>query len=666
MEKLKMVVRISIFSFLLTASILLSSCATQHSEITLVKFDKSQITMGEFEKAYAKNSGGFENAKNDTLAQLENFLNLYSNFKMKLMDASVRGYEKDIDLQSELLDYKKKVGVTYLLEKYLVEPAIKDLYEKRKYELRCSHIMIRPDTLGDEGAKKLATEIITKINNGESFDVLAEKYSDDQFSKKSGGDIYYITAGMLIPEFEDAAYETKVGGIYPAPVKTRFGYHVIKVTEKQERVPQIRASHVLVDFFDDEGKPDTALAIARIDSIKQLLKEGKNFADVVERFSKDTGSKKNGGDLNYFERRMMIKEFDEAAFNLQVNEISDVVKTNYGFHIIKLTEKKPYPSFEEDKENLKKIYKQFRYNTELEIFSANLKKKYNYKLNESAVNFIAQNGDSVRIGTEYWEVEWRNQIKDTELFSFTGLSITVDSLFYSLKTVSDFNNKFLTKDVVNQIVQKKSDEYALELEALNLDKINPEFASLMDDYKHGIFIFKLQDEEVWGKIALDSARLFAHYEKNKSKYNWTERISYQEIFVRNDSVANDLYKQLKDGADFTTLVEKHTERYGMKEKLGMYDLVDVNSNPLAKKVNELTRSGQFTEPFPNSGGFVILRLVQKDNARTKTFEEAKAEVSGSFQEEESKRLENAYVDYLKKLYKPEVFKSELTKAFKGE
>jgi parvulin-like peptidyl-prolyl isomerase len=113
---------------------------------------------------------------------------------MKLMDASVRGYEKDADLQSELLDYKKKVGVTYLLEKYLVEPAIKNLYEKRKYELRCSHIMIRPDTLGDEGAKKLATEIIEKINKGESFDELAEKYSDDQFSKKSGGDIYYITA----------------------------------------------------------------------------------------------------------------------------------------------------------------------------------------------------------------------------------------------------------------------------------------------------------------------------------------------------------------------------------------------------------------------------------------------------------------------------------------
>jgi len=244
--------------------------------------------------------------------------------------------------------------------------------------------------------------------------------------------------------------------------------------------------------------------------------------------------------------------------------------------------------------------------------------------------------------------------------------MSVDSLFYSLKTVGDFNNKFLTKDVVYQIVQKKSDEYALELEALNLDKINPEFASLMDDYKHGIFIFKLQDDEVWGKIELDSVRLLAHYEKNKGKYNWTDRVSYQEIFVRNDSVANAIYKQLNNGEDFTVLVEKYTERYGMKEKLGMYDLVDVNSNPLAKKVNELAKSGDYTEPFPNSGGFVILRLVQKDNARIKTFEEAKAEVSGSFQEEESKRLENAYIDYLKNVYKPEIFKSELTKAFKGE
>lgn len=661
-----MIRRISFFSLIATVALLLSSCATQHSDLTLVQFDKNKITLGEFEQAYAKNVGGYNNAKEDSIAQYQNFLNLYTNFRMKLMDANVRGYENDSELKEELLDYKKKVGVTYLLEKYLVEPSTKDLYEKRRYELRCSHIMIRPDTLGDEGAQKFTQELINRINAGESFETLAEKYSDDQFSKKAGGDIYYITAGMLIPEFEDAAYETKVGGIYPSPVKTRFGYHIIKVTEKQPRVPQIRASHILIDFFDDEGKPDTAFAEARMDTVKKLLAGGADFADVATKYSKDTGSKKNGGDLNYFERRMMIKEFDEAAFNLEVNQISDIVRTNYGFHIIKLTEKKPYPSYDEDKENLKKIYKQFRYTNELEQFTSNLKKKFNFLLNDQTVDFIAERGDSVRIGAEYWETNWRDEVKDKSIYSINGVSVSVDSLFNLFKTSSDFNNKFLTKDVVNQIVKKRSDEHALELEALNLDKVNTDFANLMDDYKHGIFIFKLQDEEVWGKIELDSVRLSAHYEKNKSKYNWPDRVSYQEIFVRMDTLANHLHKQLIGGADFTELVEKYTERYGMKEKLGIYDLTDVNSTPLSKRANELVNVGDFTEAFPNSGGYVILRLIKKDAARTKTFEEAKAEVSGSFQEEESKRLESAYVESLKRLYKPQVYSEQLLKAFKSE
>lgn len=658
--------RASIYSFLIITALLLSSCATQHSEITLVKFDHSKFTLGEFEKAYSKNSGGIDNAKDDSLVQYENFLNLYTNFKMKLMDAAVRGYDKDSELQTELLDYKKKVGSTFLLEKQLVEPSLKDLYEKRKYELKCSHIMIRPDTIGEERAKNLADELLDRINKGESFEDLAAQYSDDTFSKNNGGDIYYITAGMLIPEFEDAAYDTKVGGVHAKSVKTRFGYHLIKVTEKQLRVPQIRASHILVDFMNENGEPDTTYAIATIDSVKKLLAEGKDFAEVAELYSKDTGSKRIGGDLNYFERRMMIKEFDEAAFKLNVNEMSDVVKTNYGFHIIKVTEKKPYPKFDEDKENLRKIYKQFRYNIELEIFTSDLLKKYNYSFNENTVNFLAENGDTVRISTEYWDAQWRDQIKDADLFSFGQEKITVDELFTELKSSNEFGNKFLTRDAVNEIIKKQSGEKVLELAALDLDKTNADFASLMEDYKNGIFIFKLQDEEVWGKIQMDSVKLFEHYNRTKDKYTWNDRISYQEIFVRDETLANSLYNQLQNGAQFDTLVANYAERPGMKEKFGYSDFVEVGSNQLAVKAAELNQLGDFSEPFANNGGFVIIKLVAKDAARIKTFDEAKAEVSGSFQEEESKRLENEYINYLKNIYKPKMFKNELVKAFKAD
>jgi len=163
---------------------------------------------------------------------------------MKLRDAQVRAYDQDSNLMNELKDYQRQVGVSYILEKKINEPGIKQLYDRRKEEFRVSHIMIRPDTLGDEGARNKAQAILDSIKNGHIFENMAIKHSDDKFSGINGGDIYYITAGLLPYEFEDPMYTLKAGEVYPDVVKTRFGYHLIKVTERQHRFPKIQASHI--------------------------------------------------------------------------------------------------------------------------------------------------------------------------------------------------------------------------------------------------------------------------------------------------------------------------------------------------------------------------------------------------------------------------------------
>ncbi len=345
-----------IIPLIILVSLIISSCAPKHSDIVVAKFDDEQIKMNEFEKMYEKNAGSLERAKQDSLSQLKNFLDLYVNFKMKLRDAYVRGYDTAPDLNQELQDYKKKVGVSYILEKQIVEPGEQQLYDRRKNELRVSHIMIRPDSTGETAARKLAQSILDSIKHGASFSEMAKKYSVDNYSKFIGGDIYYITAGLLPPSFEDASYATPVDSVYPDVVQTRYGFHIIKVTDRRERIPQIRASHILVNFNGPDGKPDTAYAKAKIDSVMQKLKNGEDFGKLAEQYSDDTGSKKKGGDLGFFSRRMMVKQFDEAAFNLKPGELSDVVESNFGFHIIKLTEQKPYPSFDEDKEEIEKIF----------------------------------------------------------------------------------------------------------------------------------------------------------------------------------------------------------------------------------------------------------------------------------------------------------------------
>ncbi len=647
------------FLFTAIVSFLFISCSPENSKIVIAEFNNDKITMEEFEKAYSKNVGGLEAALKDSFDNFKNFAELYTNFKMKLDDAKVRGYQNDPALNEELLDYKKKVGSSYILEKYLVEPNIKDMYEKRKTEIRASHLMIRVDSTGEAAAAKYSQSLLDSIKNGKSFEEMVSKYSQDQFSKPKGGDIFYFTAGQLPYEFEDACYKTPKDSVHPEVVKTRFGYHIIKVTDVKPRVPKIKASHILITYMNADGVPDTTAAELTMDSVIAEIKAGKDFGEVAKRFSDDTGTKDKGGDLGFFERRMMVQEFDETAFSLEVGQVSDVVRTNFGLHIIKVTEKESYPTFEADRENLKNLLKRTRYNALYAELIDSYKKEYNYKINESAIQQMIGYNDSTVIGGE---MKGANEIGNNTVFSFADHIETVNSFYSRIKSDTEFSGKKFQADVLNKGVIKYSEQLLLEEKALSLDKTDTQFADLMKDYQNGIFIFKLQEEEVWNKVIVDSSKLHDFYQKNIQNYSWPDRVAYTEIYSKKDSVIKSYYNLLKNGENFDVLAA-NTERTQVKDKKGQYALQEVGSTEFSKIVNNLN-IGEYTEPVPNPGGFSILRLDFKAPARLKTFEEAKAEVSGAFQEYESKRLENEYLDSLKRKYSPIIYYDELRNAFK--
>ena len=652
-----------VISVIAISVLLINACSTKVSDELVAKFGDSQITLGEFENAYAKNVGSWEKASKDSLSDYKNFLDLYVKFKMKLRDAEVRGYPQDSSLMNELTDYQKQVGVSYIKEKKIIEPGIHQLYDRRKEELRVSHIMIRPDSSGEEAAKKLAQTILDSIKNGSSFEEMAKKYSADKFSAPVGGDIYFVTAGLLPVDFEDAMYATPEDSVYPEVVHTRYGYHLIKVTKRQPRIPKIKASHILVDYFNENNKPDTAQAKARIDSIAAMLKAGGNFEELAAKYSDDTSTKDKGGDLGFFERRQMVKEFDEKAFSMKVGEISEPIKTNFGFHIIKMTDKMEYPTFADDEQKLKETFQKQRFQIAYEALVDSLRKKYNYVLNDDVVDLIIENSDSARFGMDYKNLD---VIKGKVLFSYDGKNESADEFIKTANESGSFTGKAIfQKPELMKAIDKISEDLLLDEEALNLPKEDPEFAALMDDYKNGIFIFKLQEEEVWNKIKYDSAAVYNYWEKNKEDYKLPERVAFSEIFSTKDSLINKYYQLIKDGADFDSLAALYTERPGKKKDKGRYDLQDVEFSDFTRQANKIEKIGEYTEPVPFSGGYSIFKLNDRQPARLKTFDEAKAEVSSKFQEMQSKKLEDDYISSLEKRYKPVIYYETLSDAFKS-
>lgn len=650
----------SLRTYLLILFIQIIAFTNINSQV-VAEFGKYDITLDEFEQAYAKNVGGWDRAAEQDISEYKKFLDLYVNFKMKLRDAKVRGYDEDPELMNELKDYQEQVGVSYILEKWIIEPGVRELYDRRTEEFRTSHIMIRPDTLGDEGARMKAQAILDSIKNGASFEVMAMQYSDDKFSAVNGGDIYFITAGLLPYEFEDPMYTLNEGEFYGEVVKTRFGYHLIKVTIRQHRYPKIKASHILISFHNSDGQIDSTAAKNRADSVYNQLMAGASFEAMVELYSEDPSSKEKGGDLGYFERRMMVKEFDEVAFNMEVGQISEPVKSNFGYHIIMLTDKMDTQPYDSEYESLKTIFNKQRYTHELNVLIDSLKKKYDFKIDQASLDYFIESSDSLRFGMVHPKYE---EISAKTLFSYAGKNVEVGEFL----ELANSNSKITAKpmDNVDEVIKAIDiliEDMLLEEEAMNLSNTDPEFAQLMNDYKDGIFIFKLQEEEVWSKVKIDSANVYNYWNENKDKYTWPERISFSEIFSTKDSLIQVYYDMLEGGAAFDSLAGSYTERSAKRKDNGYYGLQTVDFNDTYKEANKIPEVGQYTVPFSFSGGFVILRLEKREAARLKTFEEAKAEVSGEYQEMLSKKLENDYIESLDKRYKPELNYDELEYAF---
>lgn len=651
--------------FLLPILLLVASCAPEYSKIVVAEFADNKILMDEFEKAYSKNSGGYESAKQDSVENFQKFLDLYVNYKMKLRDAVVRGYTNDSEMQKEYTDYKINVGSTLFTEKEFYEPNLKALYDRRKYEFKVAHIFLLPDSImTEEKIKELGNDIISKANSGEDWNKLVNEYTKDAYTKEKGGVVGYVTAGQILStELEEAVYKAPVGTVSSEIIRSSFGFHIIKVINKQPRKNSLKASHILTAFKDSTENVDSAAAYQKILEVQKQLQAGADFAELAKKYSDDKYSGQNGGELGVFGRGMMVPEFEEVAFKLNIGEVSDIFSTQFGYHIIKLTDEVPMPSYEDSKNDLRNIYQKVWYNKHHKQFIENLKKELNYEINSATLDTIFANIDSVKIGNLYWDSSIREKIGNSTLFTLNNKNFICDSLFAYTGKKGLYTGGFINQDVINDIMNSYLEEKVIEEKALTYDQVDHEFASLMEDYRNGIYLFKILEEEVWNKINVDSVKLVSFYDNVKNNYRWKDRVEYQEIRVASDSLARSIYSEIGSGAEFDSLVLKYNKsRFDINR--GLSGLVEHDVNDLSAKAYSLSNIGDVSEPVKYQDLWYVIKLVKKEDSRIKTFDEVRTELTGILQEQESKRLEEEYINNLKTVYKPKYYYNELSKAFK--
>lgn len=646
------------------APFFITSCSPSNDAVIVAEFGKDNITYDELKEAYYKSLSEEEKSKADSPKEMKEFLDLYVNYKMKLRDAYIRGFESDPEVQKEIDDYTKTVGIPYIQEKFIVEPGSKDLYEKRKIEKRISHILLRTDTVNVDDVRRKIKSLLERVKNGESFEELAYQYTDDDFSRPDSGDVYWLTAGQTVPEFDEAMYKTKKGEVYPEPIQSKFGFHLLKVTDEQPRVYQVKARHILASYVRGT-EVDTAAALAKIKEVKEKLNSGEAFDELAKKFSDDEGSAQRGGDLDAFQRRMMVKPFDEVVFSMKVGEISDIVETRFGFHIIQLLEILDYPTYEEDKANIKSIYQRSLYANDKEKYLSKLKDDYSFKRNENLIEEVMKSDGSLTFGDSYWESEYRNKYGDSVVISMLSKDYTLDDIVGEFKDRDNYKNAKMTQMNVFKMFLDITEEMLFTQKAFELRDGDTEFARLMDDYRNGLYIFKLQEDEIWNKLSADSTQLLSLYEETKENYNWPDRVSYAVIYRPDSLSILDDKSVLDSGIEFETVVEANSTNPRLKNKTGIRESVEVANNELAKAAFRLNSPGEISEPFRIGNDWYIIKLNEKFPSTPKSFDEARSEVMGVWQERQSKKLEQDYINKLNQVYKPKLYYERLQQTQKS-
>jgi peptidyl-prolyl cis-trans isomerase SurA len=359
---------------------------------------------------------------------------------------------------------------------------------------------------------------------------MAAKHSEDPSAAENKGLLGYFGAFQMVYPFEEMTYKTPVGQVSNI-VRTRFGYHIIKVLDERESLGEIKVAHIMKMFPRQASDETIAKLKLSADSIWQKATSGEDFAELAKKYSDDKQSAGNGGEMKWFGMtNMPVTEFAEASFALKNNgDISPVIRTPYGWHIIKRIDRRAIDSFEKMRPDLETKIKQnpaiSKYSDD--AFERRLRSEYQLKTNdENFMKLVAVMADTS--GRENLAVKISPLRKD-QLLSFANQKFTIGDFSEFLKKQHYKPKNGSPEPELKTLLETYTREKLLEYENTQLEIKHPDFANVYREYHDGILLFNISKDKIWDVASSDTARLQNYFEHTSKKYYWTERFKGWKI-----------------------------------------------------------------------------------------------------------------------------------------
>lgn len=607
----------------------------QSNDPIVMRINNKDIYRSEFEYIYNKNN------KNSSIEQktLDEYVDLFINYKLKVAAAEAAGIDTTKAFKREFESYRNQLKAAYLTDEQADDINLRSIYQRMKENIAASHILIMVKKNASKekvaAAKAKATKARQRILKGESFENVAREMSEDPSVKKNGGYLGYFTAFDLVQPFEDAVYNMQPGEL-SQPIRTNYGYHIIKVIARRPDAGKARLAHIFKYIRRKETPAQVAKLKQSIDSIYAELRKGGDFEKLAKSCSDDKKSARRGGDLPLIGLHQTPPAFEKVAFSLKKGEISAPFRSQSGFHIVKMKERVMLPPYEKMKENIARRLAQYgRGNKGKEVLLARLKKEYHFHLDSAKI---------VEIKTSFQQILQSYQDKTIKkpaivkgaLFVLAGKSYALPSDFID-KTIQKGTNidKALTTFIENQVINYEDSQ---------LERKYPEFRHLMQEYRDGILLFTISDKEVWKKAAQDTLGLEKFFKTHKKLYNW-DNPHFRGVVVQcKDKKVYKAAKKLIKGIpenEWSKTITKALNNDSVKVIKVKYNMYVKGDDPIVDKLVFKTGEYAVDKTYPYTK---VIGTTLKKGAELYT--DVRGPITADYQNELEKRwIENLRLTY---------------------
>lgn len=639
----------SFLVFLFMASINVLSAQTGSS--ILLKINGEPFYQNDFQYAYQKDLANNPNRKQT----LDQFLQSYTDLKLKITEAKALGLHEDAFFQDEAAQYINSVKTPFLEDTVSLINVARTVYDRLHENIEISQTLIPfsttkvmpSDTLA---AYKKALEVrkeLVKASDLDTYFSLVRKHSAENNDAASSL-LSWKTTMMCPVGVEEVMYNLPIDEI-SQPIRVENGYYLIRVHNRRPDRGYVSIAHILFQYPSNPTK-------AEKDSVKELtqkvakdLDKGMSFAGLCYYLSTDAETRETGGELGWFDVKSGLQPtFDSIFFSLsKVEEYTQPIEFEYGYQIFKLLDKKTYPPFEKTRKELsevilsgdrKELVKLRRLQRMEDDFKVTIDKK-GYK------DLMALANKSYAIDSVFFL--GLEKLKDRSLVKIENKQLTFDDL-YSFIISSSGTEFTMSTDIVND---KLNGLIYTECQILKEEAVmqnNLELRYLVNEYYDGILLFDILNKEVWTKSESDTEGLEATFNQNRDKYKWNSpRFKGYVIYTKTEEqkqIAESIANANPEAPDLT---KKLVEALNSNSKPAVY----VDRGIWAKGENDLVdNNGKDAVNGKEVVGFPYHFVVGKTLEQPQSFEDVRGAVTSDYKEIAEKR----WIEDLRAKYKVEL------------